>query len=276
MSYIITMNLVELLGKIERDNTDLSFYEDNPELFDLLGEKGIKVTEGNLLWDILNFFTPKDERGRMQTFGNQIYVPTDEWDEEYLRNMLLDDAVPYEGIGEMAVFEEAPHVQQFRDKGFVGMWLSGLESTVSRGAKNIFTPEKVLEEHGEDAYLGLNPVELQKTFYDTSGTEEEFHGDESMKRDLLNALLGEGAYMEHRGWPYTENEEYPGVTYQGNQILPSGIPYDDPYIGEEGSDLIEEYWFGDEKRQYVDDWLIGQGKDPSYYYPHLSNGMVNK
>ena len=242
------MNLVELLGKFKRDNTDLSFYEDNPELLDLLGEKGVKVTEGNLLFDILNIFTPQEERNRMRAFGNQILVPTGEMTDEDIVRALghgalgirkegdgarelfsVSDGLAYDNLATLGVFEELPHTQQFREKGFLGM---GLEFLHDMG-------RAFVKEIGEgDFKTAFNPVELQKELYGMEDTLETFHGDEPEKARLINKFLGEGAYFEHRGWPYLEGKpfdvdsnldilgmvpEFPGYEYDGIVIPPYEI-----------------------------------------------------
>jgi len=267
-------NLVQLLGKIKRDNTDVSFYEDNPELLDLLGEKGVKVTEGNLLFDILNIFTPKEERNRMRAFGNQILVPTGEMSDEDILYMmghgnlgitkgpetnnqwdLYSDTsgLGYENIATAGVFEELPHTQQFREKGFLGMALESLHDMGRAFVKEI----------GEgDFKTAFNPVELQKELYDMEDTLETFHGDEPEKARLINEFLGEGSYFKHRGWPYLEGKpfdvdsnldilgmvpEFPGYEYDG-LVIP---PYEISGIGlSRLGNTDYEYWdelYGDDQ-----------------------------
>jgi len=274
-------NLVELLGEIERDNTGLSFYEDNPELLDKLGEEGVQVTEGNLLFDILNMFTPKSEKGRMQAFGNQIYIPTDEMSDEDIAATLghylnvsksqswseeggWEDPVvetrdalhelPYDNLATAGIFEELPHVQQFRDKGFLGMALEGSSAMF----------ENFFKQLSEGNYkTAFNPRELQKTLYDDPHSHEGFHDIEPEKARLINEFLGEGAYFEHRGWPYTEGEplkagddvpDYPGYEYDG-VVIPSYTP--ENTVLESMGDTEYDYW----DEQYGDSDVLVEDTD---------------
>ena len=67
-------------------------------MLDRLGKEGVKVTEGNLLFDALRLFMPEEEKGRMQAFGNQILVPT-----EYMSD---EDIIAMMGHGGLQITKE--------------------------------------------------------------------------------------------------------------------------------------------------------------------------
>jgi len=96
-------NLIDLLGKIKRKNTDFSGYATNPAYFDKLGEEGISVHQTPWL--------PKSV-GAI-TLGNSIFIGPDTGKGGYVGATHPD---AYMNM----VKEEVPHVGQYREKGFLG------------------------------------------------------------------------------------------------------------------------------------------------------------
>tara|TARA_B100000519_G_C14234898_1_gene434251 strand:+ start:1395 stop:1919 length:525 start_codon:yes stop_codon:yes gene_type:complete len=116
------MNLIKLLGNLARDNTKFSLYDQNPELYDDLGEEGVKFR------DTPGWFTDKP-----YTVGNTIFYPkgaVKNWDEGQWMDPGSDElmsyhaqkekGVLYDTLGDMIAGEEVPHVSQYRNKGLLG------------------------------------------------------------------------------------------------------------------------------------------------------------
>ena len=112
-------NLVNLLGMLNRDNTGFSLYDDNPGLYDQLGESGVKFV------DTPGLFTKQP-----YTIGNTVFAPKGmmektfpAWlDEQGLFNKSgqANTGLYYQNTGEFIAGEEVPHVSQYRDKGLLG------------------------------------------------------------------------------------------------------------------------------------------------------------
>ena len=66
------LNLVSLGGLIPRDNTGFADYGDNPELYDRLGQEGIKFREAK---GPVGWFMVKIGYGGA-TIGNQVIIPS--------------------------------------------------------------------------------------------------------------------------------------------------------------------------------------------------------
>tara|TARA_Y100000310_G_scaffold334865_1_gene415569 strand:+ start:638 stop:1243 length:606 start_codon:yes stop_codon:yes gene_type:complete len=135
LSKAMKFNLINLLGKIKRENVGFSGYSENPRLFDYLGEKGISVRDVEDKSLILKLLAPAP---RSHVLGNTIFVKdaetigerTTDWHERYYRNLERREGFwpgSTRAIGEhkkpfsSLMMEEIPHVQQFRERGLIGM-----------------------------------------------------------------------------------------------------------------------------------------------------------
>jgi hypothetical protein len=111
------MNLIKLLGNLNRDNTNFSLYDQNPELYDQLGKSGVKFVD-----------TPGIFSKDPWTLGNTVFYPKDAWtsalepgsDELLGYKMQNETGVLYDTLGDMIAGEEVPHISQYRDKGLLG------------------------------------------------------------------------------------------------------------------------------------------------------------
>ena len=141
-SLISKVNLVNVLGKFERDNTSWSGYDKAPEMADWAGRSGIKVR------------TSPDWISGTRPFvlGNNIFIPkgyTDHWMKEqpgrHTEESLLSNIIP----------EEMPHVSQFRDESALGFMGKHLAELLTHGVN-----EEVYE-HGNthEGYHWENPEE---------------------------------------------------------------------------------------------------------------------
>jgi hypothetical protein len=96
------MNLIELLSKVPRDNTKFKGYEENPEYFDKLGERGVKIRNAPGFSD--NQFT----------IGNTIFMPPGAGpNDKYVGGRSPN-------VWQHGVQEELGHVEQYRDMGLLG------------------------------------------------------------------------------------------------------------------------------------------------------------
>ena len=117
-------NLVNLLGKLKRDNKNFSLYRQNPELYDQLGESGVKFVDTPGIfskepWTLGNtVFYPKG--AVKHTFDNYMEPGSDEL---MSHKAQAQSGVLYDKLGDFIAGEEVPHVSQYRDKGLLGFLL---------------------------------------------------------------------------------------------------------------------------------------------------------
>ena len=120
-------NLVNEIGKLKRDNTNFSLYDDNPELYDELGESGVKFVDSPrwLSWI---------HQDRPFVLGNTVISPKNYSGHDYFvgenaKDWGSDELLQYQNVmhekdysswGEFIAKEETPHISQYRQKGLFG------------------------------------------------------------------------------------------------------------------------------------------------------------
>ena len=168
-------NFIEILAQRERDNTKFDYYQDNRELFDELGEAGVKFVDSPAWTSWLHGNNPF-------TVGNTIVVPKEAG---FLKDLIRwgrvgrpeNEGNPfgkehYESYGEFIAGEEVPHVAQYREEGllkFLGRYVSDMFQHGILGG----------HEYGN--------------IYETEGTHEGFHfkNPEEKKRLFEEVLPSE-------------------------------------------------------------------------------------
>ena len=117
----MSKNLVELLGERKRDNTEFSMYEDNPVLYDQLGEQGISFV------NIPDWYS-KYISDNPFTIGNTIFAPGE-----------------YKEGGTSLAYEEIPHVTQYREKGFAGFFKDYFSEMAIHGFEDMYKKKGTME-----------------------------------------------------------------------------------------------------------------------------------
>tara|TARA_R100001530_G_scaffold134100_1_gene108389 strand:- start:493 stop:951 length:459 start_codon:yes stop_codon:yes gene_type:complete len=146
MGLLTGKNLMNLIGKIPRDNKSWEFYDLVPEVADRAGKAGIKL---RTIPDWMS------DSARPFVLGNSIMIP-----KGYIKE--VQKIHPYaspEDIMKYIIPEEMPHVAQYREEGllgFLGKHLGGLL------------------EHGGDLAT-----------YDVKGTHESYHHADPSERERL-------------------------------------------------------------------------------------------
>ena len=142
---ISNINIVNLLGKIDRDNTQWSGYDKASEWANIAGEEGVKIRTSP------DWMSNK----RPFTLGNNIFIPegyTEKWMDEY-------PSLAEEGILNYIIPEEMPHVAQYREEGVLGFLGKHLIDLLKHGAN--------------------------EATYDVMGTHESFHTQDPEERTRL-------------------------------------------------------------------------------------------
>jgi hypothetical protein len=179
-------NLIKAMGNLKRDNTGFSLYDDNPELYDQLGEEGVKFR------DTPGWFTDKP-----YTVGNTIFYPKDSIHKEFgdWYNYFAEEGedrilpmadkqlgVDYQNPGELIAGEEVPHVSQYRDKGLIG-----------------FFKDYLAGDHGMVGHLTRGGG--QSTLYNDPESLEGFHfRDHDEKKRLYEDVAGDYPFEEFEGY----------------------------------------------------------------------------
>ena len=155
-------NLMELLGKIPRDNTSYYGYEENPEFYDKAGKAGIKFRKSP---DWVS-------GGRPFTLGNTIFIPPNTIKENtenpatYLKHPTEGAvATASESPHEWIAMDEIGHVAQIRERGLMGF-------------------------AGKYLWDMLKNKMNQKALYQDEGSLEGFHyEDQEEKKRLQESIL---------------------------------------------------------------------------------------
>ena len=141
-------NLVALTANLNRDNSKFRGYDTNPELFDEMGEAGIKVR--SIPW------MPKGKPA--MTVGNTIYMGPEVGKGGYVGATHPD---AYTNMAE----EEIPHVAQYRERGLAGFFGKYLLDAVKPG--NMYDDSTTLEGFHQNVpkwrYSGEGSDELEKS-----------------------------------------------------------------------------------------------------------------
>ena len=203
--------------------------------------------------------------------------------------------MPYEDTGTTHAYEEVPHVAQFRDKGFLGLMGESLGHFGEEAMHGLTDPNILFLDK-------INPFAIQKRLYGDEHSHEGFHGDEGQKRDLFNEILGEGAYKQYRGWPYSGEGISPegdmgkfrpeNITYGGEQFPPtdsirSGTTNEEGGLFATKFQLPSDYYSGnlwdapipfDESSYTQNNFYNSQGQainDPTVSYRSSDGATVN-
>ena len=167
-------NIIEKMGTLNRDNTNFSLYDDNPELYNQLGEKGVKFVDSPRWLSWLH-------QNRPFTVGNTVISPKDfggqdafnnaeDWSDEQLLNMNnIQQGNEYSSWGELVAKEETPHVAQYRDMGlfgFLGNYVKELFQ--SGGQKDMYE-----DEHSLEGFHAHNPEEKARLYNQIVGDEHQ-------------------------------------------------------------------------------------------------------
>ena len=127
------MNLIELLSKIPRDNTKFKGYEENPEYFDELGERGVKIRN-------IPGFTD-----RQFAVGNSLFMPPASGpNDEYVGGRSPN-------VWQNSVEDELGHVSQYRDMGLLGFAVKYMKDLAKNkfSQRNMYAdPESLEGYHG--------------------------------------------------------------------------------------------------------------------------------
>jgi hypothetical protein len=145
---VSNLNLINLLGKFERDNTSWSGYDKAPKMADWAGKEGIKIRTSP---DWLSGSRPF-------VWGNNIFIP-----KGYAEKVMeVRPGQTEERILSNIIPEEMPHVSQFREEsalGFVGRHLGEL---MSHGVNE----EVYKHKHTHEGYHYENPEERSRLMGD--------------------------------------------------------------------------------------------------------------
>jgi hypothetical protein len=142
-------NMIKRNANKVRDNSNFFMYDEDPEMYDSLGEAGIKFKT-----------KPGWFSNRPHTFGNTVYVPRNTPSRYERENEL--HGYNYANNSEWLAYEEVPHLAQWRNEGLLGFGMDYLNQ---------------LSKHG------------QAHMYEVGNSMEGFHHhNDAMKMNLLNQV----------------------------------------------------------------------------------------